>query len=53
MDKGAKIKNAKDLWGKNIFDTTRILKKRVGGKYTSVACIGPAGRKPGLHGVHN
>jgi len=37
------IKDAKDLWGKNTFDTSRILRKRIGGKNTSVACIGPAG----------
>ena len=39
----AEICDASDLWGKNTFDTTRILKKRIGGKNTSVACIGPAG----------
>ncbi len=37
------LKDASDLWGMTVFDTTRILKKRVGGKNTSVACIGPAG----------
>ncbi|MEM1587304.1 MAG: aldehyde ferredoxin oxidoreductase family protein [Candidatus Bathyarchaeia archaeon] len=39
----AELKSAKDLWGKNTFDTCRILSKRVGGKNTSVTCIGPAG----------
>jgi len=39
----AEIRDAKDLWGKNTFDTTRILKKKVEGKNTSVTCIGPAG----------
>jgi len=39
----AELRSAKDLWGKNTFDTCRILSKRVGGKNTSVACIGPAG----------
>ena len=39
----AEICDASDLWGKNTFDTARILKKRIGGKNTSVACIGPAG----------
>jgi aldehyde:ferredoxin oxidoreductase len=38
----AEIKCAKDLWGKNVFDTERILKERVG-RRCSVACIGPAG----------
>lgn len=35
---GAEIRDAKKLWGLNVFDTTRALEK--GG---SVACIGPAG----------
>ena len=39
----AELHDASDLWGKNTFDTFRILKKRVGGKNTSVSCIGPAG----------
>jgi aldehyde:ferredoxin oxidoreductase len=39
----AELRSAGDLWGKNVFDTCRILLKRVGGKNTSVACIGPAG----------
>ncbi len=42
LDGTAEIKCAKDVWGKNVFDTERILKKRVG-KRCSVACIGPAG----------
>jgi len=39
----AELRNASDLWGKNVFDTCRILTKKIGGKNTSVACIGPAG----------
>ncbi|MEM3578519.1 MAG: aldehyde ferredoxin oxidoreductase family protein [Candidatus Bathyarchaeia archaeon] len=39
----AELRDAGALWGKNVFDTTRILKKKVGGENTSVACIGPAG----------
>ena len=39
----AELRDASDLWGKNVLDTCRILKKKVGGKNTSVACIGPAG----------
>lgn len=42
LDGTAEIKCAKDLWGKNVFETDRILKERVG-KRCSVACIGPAG----------
>ncbi|WP_202319085.1 aldehyde ferredoxin oxidoreductase family protein [Archaeoglobus neptunius] len=41
-DGSAEIKNANDLWGKNTFDTTKVLTERVGGG-CSVACIGPAG----------
>ncbi|RLE60849.1 MAG: aldehyde ferredoxin oxidoreductase [Thermoprotei archaeon] len=37
------IKDASDVWGKTVFDTTRILKERVNAKNVSVACIGPAG----------
>jgi len=46
IDGHVEIKDASDLWGKNVFDTTAILTKRVkekGGKNISVACIGPAG----------
>ena len=43
VDGEAEIRDASDLWGKNVFDTSRILKERIGGKNTSVACIGPAG----------
>jgi aldehyde:ferredoxin oxidoreductase len=39
----AELRDASALWGKNVFDTTRILKRKAGGKNTSVACIGPAG----------
>lgn len=39
----AELRDAGDLWGKNVFDTCRILRREVGGKNTSVACIGPAG----------
>ena len=43
VDGNAEIRDAKDLWGKNTFDTSRILQKRIGRKNTRVACIGPAG----------
>jgi aldehyde:ferredoxin oxidoreductase len=39
----AELRDASNLWGKNVFDTCRILRDKVGGKNTSVACIGPAG----------
>lgn len=38
----AYIKDAKHLWGKDVFDTDEILKNEVNGNL-SVACIGPAG----------
>ncbi|MFN3383279.1 MAG: aldehyde ferredoxin oxidoreductase family protein [Archaeoglobaceae archaeon] len=37
-EEGAEIRDARKLWGLNVFDTTKALEK--GG---SVACIGPAG----------
>ncbi|MCX8171080.1 MAG: aldehyde ferredoxin oxidoreductase family protein, partial [Candidatus Bathyarchaeota archaeon] len=43
IDGSAELRSAGDLWGKNVFDTCRILSRKVGGKNTSVACIGPAG----------
>jgi aldehyde:ferredoxin oxidoreductase len=43
VDGKAEIRDARDLWGKNTFDTTRVLKSVVGGKNTSVTCVGPAG----------
>lgn len=43
MNGEAEIRDASGIWGKNVFDTTRILKSRIGGKNISVACIGPAG----------
>lgn len=42
VEGSAELKCAKDVWGKNTFDTTRILSGRAGGD-CSVACIGPAG----------
>ncbi|MBS7620533.1 aldehyde ferredoxin oxidoreductase family protein [Candidatus Bathyarchaeota archaeon] len=39
----AELRDAGSLWGKNVFDTCRILRNRVNGKNISVACIGPAG----------
>ncbi len=42
LDGTAEIKCAKDIWGKNVFETEKILKERAG-RRCSVACIGPAG----------
>ncbi len=42
LDGTAEIRCAKDIWGKNVFETEKILKERAG-KRCSVACIGPAG----------
>lgn len=43
VDGKAEIRDAGELWGKNTMDTTRALTSLVGGKNTSVICIGPAG----------
>ncbi len=40
---GPELVSATDLWGKNVFDTTRVLKDRYSKYDVSVACIGPAG----------
>lgn len=39
----AQIKDASSLWGKGIFETSKILKNRLGSDMTRVACIGQAG----------
>jgi len=39
----AEIKDASDLWGKDIFETSKILKEKSGSQLTRVACIGQAG----------
>jgi len=39
------IRDARDLWGKDTYETEEILKQRHGGKLVRVACIGPAGEK--------
>ncbi|MEM3871048.1 MAG: aldehyde ferredoxin oxidoreductase family protein [Nitrososphaeria archaeon] len=43
VDGCIEICDASDYWGKNVFDTDDLLKKEVGGKNVSVACIGAAG----------
>ena len=39
----AEIKDASDLWGKGIFETSKILKAKSESQLTRVACIGQAG----------
>ncbi len=39
----AEIKDASDLWGRGIFETSKILKEKSGSQLTRVACIGQAG----------
>jgi len=38
----AELRNAEHLWGKNVFETTRLIKEDLGEKY-NVDCIGIAG----------
>ena len=38
-----KIKDASLMWGKGIFETSKILKENLGSELTRVACIGQAG----------
>ncbi len=40
---GVELKDASDLWGKRVEETTKILTDRIGEKRVSVSCIGPAG----------
>ncbi len=42
-ESGVKIKDGTILWGKGIFETSKILKENLGLKFARVACIGPAG----------
>lgn len=39
------LHDARELWGKDTFETQKTIKKALGGKSCSVACIGPAGEK--------
>ncbi len=43
-EKGAELRDAADLWGKDTIETERTLRERHG-KRAQVACIGPAGEK--------
>ncbi|MFX1357046.1 MAG: aldehyde ferredoxin oxidoreductase family protein, partial [Promethearchaeota archaeon] len=42
-DGKAEIKDASFLWGKGIYETSRLLKEKSGSALTRVACIGQAG----------
>ncbi|UCB61282.1 MAG: aldehyde ferredoxin oxidoreductase, partial [Candidatus Bathyarchaeota archaeon] len=42
-DENVEIRDAKDLWGMDVRDTTRILKEELGDESVKIACIGPAG----------
>ncbi len=44
QDGQAEIRDAGDLWGRNVFETTQVLKEELGKKF-NVACIGIAGEK--------
>ena len=37
------LKDATELWGKGTYETTKILKEKMGDEKSRVACIGPAG----------
>ncbi len=41
-DGKVELKDAKELWGKNVFETTDLIKKELGDSF-NVACIGRAG----------
>ena len=41
-DGKAELRDAKNLWGKNVFETTRLIKEELGERF-NVACIGIAG----------
>ena len=44
VNKDVKILDASDIWGKDIFETDALFKKKISSK-SEVACIGPAGEK--------
>lgn len=39
------LRNAKQLWGKNILETTAMIEEELGDRQVRVACIGPAGER--------
>ncbi|MFX1410846.1 MAG: aldehyde ferredoxin oxidoreductase family protein, partial [Promethearchaeota archaeon] len=42
-ENSTKLKDATNIWGKGILETSQILKEKSGSKLTRVACIGQAG----------
>jgi len=44
-DGEAEIRDAKELWGKTVHETTEVVLEEIGDPEASVACIGPAGEK--------
>jgi len=42
-DNGAQLKDASDLWGKGIHETSKLLKEKLGSNFARIACIGQAG----------
>lgn len=44
-DESVWISDARHLWGKDTFETDKLIKKEYGDKVVSTACIGPAGEK--------
>lgn len=47
-DEKIEIKDASDLWGKDIIETEELIRKELGEKKVQVACIGIAGEKRSL-----
>lgn len=45
---GAALKDAEQLWGKDVYQTTDLLLEAIGDKKAKVACIGPAGENQSL-----
>ena len=43
IDGKVKIRDAEDLWGKDVRETTRAIEHTLGDPHIQVACIGPAG----------
>jgi aldehyde:ferredoxin oxidoreductase len=44
-DGKAEIRDAKNIWGKDTYETEALIRKETGEKYARVACIGPAGER--------
>ncbi len=47
-DGKAELRDAKNIWGKDTYETENLIRKETGEKYARVACIGPAGEKLSL-----